>query len=296
MSENYSHIAEPFRHAASLSDSERIELLSDDRWVDYERGRTVLDFIDRCRRTHGRIRPQSLLVYGESGVGKSAIRIKYEEDNKASSERVAGAFIMPVVSFQMPPEPEETDFFLAIVESMGAPAENYTRTRTARDAAISLLRRNRCEVLLIDEIQFALSGTARKQRVFLNNIRWLSNEVQQPIVCFGNEDAPAVFGSDPQIARRFKNVQLENWYADLPGFKLFVRAIQKSLPLRKPSELESNAALNLLLNESEGITSDLIDIIERAAETAIRSGEERITLGILGSVCGYDQKAELLAH
>lgn len=284
--EDYGHIAPDFRAVAAKEADDRIAFILQDRWIGHPRADEVLGRIRMAQQTYGRGRPLSLLIVGESGIGKTMIRTKYQRDQRVTWQERTGVRRQPVLSFQMPPEPLEAKFFKAALDALDAPAENFSRTRTVQDSAVSLLRLVKVELLMVDEIQNVFAGTARQQRLFLNNLRWLINELRLPIVVFGTVEALDVFGGDDQLQRRFQAVRMVNWFDDLAGFKQFVVLMERTLPLRKSGELGTGDALKVLLEASEGITSNLCRLIEDAAVAAIRDGDERVTVRLLREIVG----------
>jgi hypothetical protein len=44
-------------------------------------------------------------------------------------------------------------------------------------------------MLVIDEIHAMLGGTFREQRIFLNCLRFLANDLHLPLVCVGTNEA-----------------------------------------------------------------------------------------------------------
>jgi Bacterial TniB protein len=44
-------------------------------------------------------------------------------------------------------------------------------------------------MLMIDEIHNIISGSVSRQRQFLNVLKYLSNDLQIPLVTFGTQDA-----------------------------------------------------------------------------------------------------------
>jgi hypothetical protein len=57
-------------------------------------------------------------------------------------------------------------------------------------------------MLLLDEVHNNLAGTFREQRVVLNTLRYLSNELKISLVCFGVNEAREAISGDVQLARR----------------------------------------------------------------------------------------------
>src|SRR5690606_13129816 len=74
-------------------------------------------------------------------------------------------------------------------------------------------------------------GTPREQRVILQLLRYLSNEIKASLVCLGVSEARDAIAGDTQLARRLDQFVLPRWKAD-EEFQELVTAILRSLPLR----------------------------------------------------------------
>jgi hypothetical protein len=59
--------------------------------------------------------------------------------------------------------------------------------------------------------------------------------------------------------------------------------VLRSFPLRKPSVL-SPRALKLLLQLSDGVTANIVEVLQEAAVAAIRSGQEFVNDELLEAV------------
>lgn len=62
------------------------------------------------------------------------------------------------------------------------------------------MRRMGIRMLIIDEIHAMLTGTYRQQRVFLNVIRFLANDLKVPLICAGTDLARQALLTDSQLA------------------------------------------------------------------------------------------------
>ena len=80
------------------------------------------------------------------------------------------------------------------------------------------------QVIVLDEVHNILAGTFREQRVVLNTLRYLSNELKISLVYFGVNEAREAISGDVQLARRFEEFPLPRWTAD-KEFELLVSAI-----------------------------------------------------------------------
>ena len=84
---------------------------------------------------------------------------------------------------------------------------------------------------------------------------------------------PANPGSKPISAHKHKDKR-----ANIPTEELrdFVRRLAWSLPLRKPSPVDSPRLRRLLIERTGGVTLGICKAFERAAVAAIRGGAESI--------------------
>jgi hypothetical protein len=111
----------------------------------------------------------------------------------------------------MPEAPSEEAFFCQILKAIGAPIDLAQRQHPLSlcETTFRLLRELGTRMLMIDEINSILVGSARQQRQFLQLLRFLSNELQVAIVCAGVPEARFALLSDPQLRSRVAEVALE---------------------------------------------------------------------------------------
>lgn len=74
------------------------------------------------------------------------------------------------------------------------------RLHDGRTQVMKVLRAARLCMLIIDEIHHIIAGYITKQRVFLNVLKYLANELQIPLVGVGTADAVRALQTDPQLA------------------------------------------------------------------------------------------------
>jgi hypothetical protein len=131
-------------------------------------------------------------------------------------------------------------------------------------------------MLIIDEVHAMLAGSFRQQRIFLNAIRFLANDLKAPLVCAGTDLARQSLLTDPQLAERFEALHLRRW-ADDRFLAQLLSSLGALLPLRRPSALETTVARKRVLELTDGVTVRIFRLIETVAVEAIRSGAECIT-------------------
>lgn len=132
-------------------------------------------------------------------------------------------------------------------------------------------------------VQHVLAGSSRKQRRFLNVIKYLANELRIPIVTMGVRDALRAINVDPQLANRFEPTHLPRWKMG-EEYQRLLMSFEQAFPLRKESGLARDSLARKLLSLSGGYIGELDRLLSRAARRAIEKGTERITRTLLGEV------------
>lgn len=265
------------------SDKERIHFTQNFSWIGYTQSINVFKKLDDLKNYPKIYRMPNLLLIGESNNGKTAILRKYSERNEAYVRESDSQIINPVIYVQAPPEPDEKRFYNIILDNLFAPSKTTEKIDSRQQRVIHLLKRMETKVLMIDEIHHVLAGSTRKQRSFLNVIKFLSNELQIPIVCAGTKDAFNAIQTDPQLSNRFEPKILPRWTNDLE-YKRLLLSFEKILPLKKESMLIENSIADNILNKSDGLIGEISKILELSCIQAIETGKERIDNHIINSI------------
>jgi hypothetical protein len=281
------HLAPEAHAALALSDDQRISFLAEDRWIDYPRARKALQELERLLASPKRTRMPSLLIHGESNIGKSMIIQKFLRDHPHREfNEDTGMLQLDVLPVEMPAAPTERRFYGQLLLALNAPYRPGDRLAAVEFTALTLLRQVAPKVIVVDEVHNLLAGSAREQRASLNLLKFLSNQVPCSIVALGTRDALAAVQTDPQIASRFPGLELPRWQEneDLRGF---LAGFERQLPLREASKISDNRAIvSWIMSATGGVTGDIASLLSRAAEAAIRTKTERITLELLHATAG----------
>lgn len=220
-------------------------------------------------------------------MGKTKIVRKFERAHPPKFCQVKGVDYRPVVVAQVPSEPIERDLYRELLAAMGAPAMAGGTLAREKDVCRSLLRTVEAKIIILDEVNGMLAGTFRQQRIFLNAIRFLANDLRIPLVCAGTDLARQALLTDAQLAERFEAFHLTPWQNDA-AFAGLLKSFERILPLREASDLmsaetrvsaETRARIHTL---TSGVTARIFRLIETAGEDAIRTGKERLDLESFG--------------
>lgn len=277
----FGHLDPLYRRYAALPDHERIQWILADRWVGFDQAQAALDRLDALLAYPARDRMPCLLIYGDTGMGKTKIVRKFERLHPPTFCQATGVTRRPVVVAQIPPEPVERDLYRELLASLDAPALAGGTLAREKDVCRSLLRTVEARMIVLDEVNGMLAGTYRQQRVFLNALRFLANDLRAPLVCAGTDLARQALLTDAQLAERFEAFHLERWRND-GAFARLLKSLAAILPLRQASDLESVEVRACVHALTAGVTARIFRLIETAAEQAILSGKERLDLQSFG--------------
>jgi hypothetical protein len=268
------------RDAALLSNDERIHWLRQERWIQYPRAERILERLMDLVDYPPRDRMPCLVIYGATGMGKTRIIQKFLRDHRTHFDKKLGRTRLPVVSIQMPPSPSERDLYEEILAAMGGIFTYGTSVTTHRHRIRALARQLEVRMLVIDEIHSVLAGSFREQRILLNSIRFLANDLRLPLVCVGTHEAKQALMTDQQLADRFEAAELPAWEND-STFQQLLLSLESVLPLRQPSEFRDPKMHQRILTLTEGVLVRICRLVETAATDAIRCGQEHINLALL---------------
>jgi len=254
----------------------RSRAILEERWVLYPRAKHTLGALNRLVAHPRTTRMPSIAIYGDSGMGKTMLMERFCTDHPARFDPEAGVERTPVLALQMVGKPGERRLYAQLLAALGLPPPSPRASVVdLEQSALRMLRAIGVQVLVIDEVHNILAGSHREQRIVLNTLRYLSNELRLSLVCFGVAEAREAIGGDVQLARRFDEISLRRWSADAE-FEALVASILRNLPLREPSLLSARS-LRRLLQVADGLTARVFRALNELAVEAIASGRERIT-------------------
>ncbi len=271
------HLEPPFRPIALEPAAERITWIQQDRWIHYTRADEALQRIAGLLACPPRNRIPCLLLTGAPGMGKTHIVQKFVREHPSEFDAVTGTTRTRVAAMQMPPEPLEKDFYDEMLMAMGAVVPATASMVSVRARARTFARQFGLRLLIVDEMHAMLAGTFRQQRIFLNSLRFLANDLHLPFVCVGTSEAQQALLTDQQLADRFAAFELPPWRDDL-AFAQLLKTFAAILPLRLPSDLCQPKIRQRILALTGGVTVRICRVLESAAIAAITSGSERLEL------------------
>ncbi|RFB76695.1 TniB family NTP-binding protein [Methylovirgula sp. 4M-Z18] len=269
------HLAPSAAAVAQLQDDLRIRAVRTERWVGFSRARHVLEHLQSLRDDPPSTRPPGIAVFAHSGMGKTMLVEKFRRNNPPTNHLAHGVESTPVISITLTSRPNERRIYAQLLAALDIGIDQRAATLADLEGrAVRLLKQAGVRVLVFDEIHNLLAGSPREQRVVLQLLRFLSNELKASLVCLGIAEAREAIAGDVQLARRLDQIALPRWKADAE-FQALISAVLRSLPLRHPSALSAQS-IRHIARVSEGITAKIFSMMNQLAIEAIRNGTDRI--------------------
>ncbi|MGG7666050.1 TniB family NTP-binding protein [Dyadobacter sp. BHUBP1] len=277
------HLNPDLQHQVDWPAQHRITNLASNPIIGYPLAKKALDRLEDLLHHPPTHRMPNLLLVGNTNNGKTVIANRFVERHKPYSVPGEDFIHVPVLMVQAPPVPDERRFYNGILERLFTPYKINDKVDRKQYQVMNLLNDVQTKMIIIDEIQHVLAGNMSKQRSFLNVIKYLSNELQIPIVAVGTKDAFRAIHTDPQLANRFEPHVLPRW-RDCDDYRRLLASFEYNLPLKNPSGLADDAISLKILSMSEGTLGEIAAVIRLAATHAINSQQERITRKLLESL------------
>ena len=277
---DYSHLAPKTQTWLELPDLERANRMLIDRFITHERLQPIMDHIDFLRFSPPKSRASGLVVSGLPGSGKTMIARAIERRYPPIAAEGSKAASLPVLTIEMTGAREARALYDRILTELGVPdPKRYVGSDRER-MVLKLCRAANLRLLVVDEIQDILTSTARQQRIALDTIKFLMNQLSLPVLALGTAQAPDAMQVDEHLNARFTYRSLPVWKQD-PYLVNFLDALERVLPLKQPSQLSSLPITTVLLRLSDGVLDPMMRLITYAAAHAVESGTEQITPQLL---------------
>ena len=280
MQQDFAHLHTGVWSFLDERQEDRITRLYMPKWVSYPHSSEALARMEHLLRYPPCGRMPSMLLYGDSDIGKTMIVEKFVRDHPNICNEFGEVVARKILRVQMPPKPGDGRLYAQIIEGLESHALINRRAADVGILGLRLLHRYPPKLMIIDEIHHLLAGTVREQRQMLNHLKFLSNELRIPIITVGTTEALYAMQTDPQIASRFEAFALPRWH-ESPGLREFVVSFGRLLPLHRPSPFGDKDMIRKVMACTGGLTGRITAMLAQAAELAIRQGTESISLDLL---------------
>lgn len=262
----------------------RKEKIQQKRWINYPAVRKILKRLNYLYQYPRGGRMPSMLIHGQSGMGKTSLAKYYLRKHPRSYDKKKGVAHIPVLYIEIPPVvKDERDFYIEILLAVGAPFPWSGKAPRLRQLVRDILEEVGCKTLLIDELHNLLSGTPRQLRESLNALRFLSNQLQISLICFGLDSTINVIAGDDQLSNRMESHHLQP-LRKKASLSKFAKEIVRHYPLYGETDFSSDELVSEILLQTGGIIGRLVPLLQEAAIYAAEKGIENINIDVLRAV------------
>jgi hypothetical protein len=172
-----SHLTDEAANVIAGAIEERIYFIQSKRWIAYPKAVQILDHLNKLLKHPRTTRMPSLIVYGDSGMGKSMLVDKFKADCAAGRATDSTPNPNKLLVIELSGRPTERRLFSQILAAVDAPHNPRASIVDVERGAVNTLRDIGVQILVLDEIHNILAGSWREQRIVLNTLRFLSNEL-----------------------------------------------------------------------------------------------------------------------
>jgi hypothetical protein len=227
----------------------------------------------------------NMALCADTNNGKTRLLRYFMSQHKADENLEGEAIIVKVLYLQCPGVPDEARLYDSILTKLCVRFRPSASPREKLPLVLDVLRRIGLRVLIVDETNYAESGSAIKQKAFLNALRYLGGELQIAIVTAGTEEMLRVIRTVPAVENRFEPTFLPLW-EDNKEYRGLLASFERLIPIEEPSNLASDKLATLIHSRCGGKIGEKKMLLAKSLEYAINNGKRRIDQKVIDA-CGY---------
>lgn len=209
--------------------------------------------------------PGALLIYGQSGCGKSTVlRYYLQQFPRQTTPRKT---IIPVLKVVTPEAPTVRSFTEAVLVALGdtAAARGSAAVKTQR--IMHFVRECEIQLFLIDEFHHFCDSKRTEYRRVTDWLKNLINECGIPVVLFGLPRAISGLNSNEQLRRRFSSpIHLSEFgfvtAEEQLTFRSILKHLQSLMPYRKGLDLSDSEVAMRFHFATNGLIDYVVKIID----------------------------------
>ncbi|KJV31300.1 TniB family NTP-binding protein [Luteibacter yeojuensis] len=264
----------------ALPTAERVRSMSRDFFIKYPSVMQAFEHVDFMLKSEPSERADGLLIWGDSGQGKSSIAWAMIRRYAARQATETKAAKMAPLYIDLTSVKDANEIFIRLLEQIGHPIRGRLLAEKRRSAFIEAIKASDIDLIIIDELQDLLAATETQKTNCLHAIRYIMNHSKRTVVLMGNGLAQSTLNADPHLAARYDTLHLPAWKAG-PELARLLDAIMRMYPLRRRSQVTSMAAMKCLVGITRGNLREMRRRLSRAAMLAVEDETESVSMATL---------------
>ncbi|WP_224372518.1 TniB family NTP-binding protein [Pseudomonas putida] len=268
--DSYTHVHPSRHHLFDLPDQDRMFACAEDFWVPHPLAEKIISSIQFSMRMNKKTVAPCILVTAPGGAGKTALIDELRNRNSS--------FAHKLIFVTMHQSPNGYSLRDLILVEMGLGVGRRARQGENLTPLMQhMIKSENIRGIVIDEVHDALTLTEHQQRINLSLLKNLSGSTYGlSVFAFGVPLADKALRCDPQLARRYAVRSLTEW-KNGKEFRSFVGTYITMLPLKKPTNFKDQRLFLSIMDAAQGITDNIVKILQSSAMMAIIDGSECIT-------------------
>lgn len=225
--------------------------------------------------------PGALLIYGQSGTGKSTVLKYYMQQFPRKS--MPRKTLIPVLKVVTPEAPTVRSFTEAILVALGDSAASRGSAAVKTQRIIHFVKECGIELILIDEFHHFCDSRQPEGRRVTDWLKNLLNECGVPVVLFGLPRAISALYSNEQLRRRFASpVHFKEFGFQTSDEQLVFRGVlhhlQSLLPLNKKGlDLSAPEVAMRFHFATNGLIDYVIKIVDELVVSSSSNSHKYVT-------------------
>lgn len=252
-------------------------------WIDYPMGRSILKRFEQIYDQPKSYRPQCCLLIGEPAAGKTTIARRFLRSVNPVNKPSETAKRMPAVYVQSPPKADAAALYSNILRNIDAPYESHWSIARKQDLVLRMLTNLGTRLLIVDELHAMLAGHLNDRSVYMNVLKFLSNELQIPLIGIGTKDVNRAIQTDQQFGNRFEPIVLEPFKAD-KDYVRFMIQVCKHAGFDDTKVLMNKTIVPRLHAMTGGSVGETWRLVSRLIYFAETEGNGKLTADMLDKV------------
>jgi len=242
----------------------------------------LLGELNACLRTgQRRTKPRHLVIFGDSGVGKSKLLEVFA--GKYPRQELADRAVIPVLRAKMRSLPTAKRIVVDLLTAMGSPFATKGKDEEPMVQLKKLCTACGVQLVLFDEVSHLVDrGREKTHYKHGDALKEVVDELGIPFVLTGIPRLTKLFDVNEQLRGRFSRRRTIKPFSivgkeRLQEFRSVVHSFQAKLKGIDSVDLTTKELLPRVLMATNGLLRPLVDLLKEAVDLAVGSNERSLT-------------------